>query len=81
MTLTISIPDDVASRLSERAAASGQAVPDYASQLVTQAVKSPSLEELLAPVQSEFAKSGMTEQQLLDLGRELLRKVRQENDA
>jgi hypothetical protein len=76
MTVTISIPDDVANKLHERAAASGQAVPVYASQLVEQAVRSPTLEELLAPVQADFARGGMTEDQLIELGRNLLHEVR-----
>ena len=79
MNVTISIPDDVATKLHERAAASGQAVPAYASQLVEQAVKSPTLEELLAPVQADFARSGMTGNQFVDLGRDLLDKVRAAN--
>jgi len=78
MTVTISIPDDVAAKLHERATASGQDVPAYTSKLVEQTVKSPTLEELLAPVQADFARSGMTQNQLLDFGRELLEKVRAE---
>ena len=78
MTLTISIPEDAAAKLRERATASGQAVPDYASQLVEQAMKTPTLDDLLAPVQADFAQSGMTEAELLDLGRNLLEKVRAE---
>ena len=58
--------------------ASGQAVDAYTSKIVEQAIQAPTLEELLAPVQADFARSGMTEDQLLDLGRELLDKVRAE---
>jgi len=78
MTLTISISDDSAAKLKERASASGKAMPEYASHLVEQAVKSPTLEELLAPVQADFARSGMSEDELLDFGRGLLDKVRNE---
>jgi predicted transcriptional regulator len=78
MTVTISIADDIAAKLSERASASGQAVPAYTSMLVEQAVKSPTLEELLAPVQADFARSGMSQTEFVDLGRELLDKVRSE---
>lgn len=42
------------------------------------AVKRPSLEELLAPVQADFARSGLTEAELLDFGRDLREKVRAE---
>ena len=34
------------------------------------------LEELLAPVQADFARSGMTQDELIDLGRGLVEKVR-----
>jgi hypothetical protein len=78
MTLMISISEDTAAKLKERASASGQPVPDYASRLVEQAIKSPTLDELLAPVQAEFAQSGMTEEELLNFGRGLLEKVRNE---
>jgi hypothetical protein len=52
MDLTISISETVAAKLRERASASGEALPAYASKLVTQAAQGPTLEELLAPVQS-----------------------------
>ena len=51
-----------------------QALPE----LVEQAIAGPTLEGLLAPVQADFARSGMTEDQLLDLGRDLLDQVRAE---
>lgn len=76
MTVTISIPDDVAATLQERAAASGQPLPEYTSHLIEQAVKTPSLDELLAPIQADFARTGITENDLLELGRDLLQKVR-----
>lgn len=78
MDVTISIPDHIAAKLRERASASGEGVPAYTSKLVEQAVKGPTLEELLAPVQADFSGSGMTETELLDLGRDLLEKVRSE---
>jgi hypothetical protein len=74
MKVTISISDQVADKLRERADASGQPLGDYTSKIVEQAIQGPTLEELLAPVQADFARSGMTEEQLLDLGRELLEK-------
>jgi hypothetical protein len=76
MDMMISIPDQVADKLRQRASASGQPVGDYTARIVQQAVQGPTLEELLAPVQADFARSGMTETQLLDLGRDLLDKVR-----
>ncbi len=60
MDVVISIPDQVAAKLRQRASASGQALPEYTSKLVEQVVQGPTLEELLAPVQADFARSGMT---------------------
>ena len=78
MNVTISISDDAAAKLRERAIASGQPVSEYTSKLVEQAVKSPTLEELIAPVQADFARSGMSTDQFLNFGRDLLDKVRAE---
>ena len=76
MTVTISIPDDIAAKLRERATAVGEPVPEYTARLVEQAVKAPSLEQLLAPVQADFGRSGMTESEFMQFGRDLLEKVR-----
>lgn|GEM_PF-3501565 len=78
MNMTISISKQVADKLRRRARASGQPLPAYASKIVEHAIQGPTLEELLAPVQADFARSGMTEKQLLGLGRKLLHKVRAE---
>ncbi|MGA2229566.1 MAG: hypothetical protein ABSH22_01455 [Tepidisphaeraceae bacterium] len=61
MDVTISIPDNVAAKLRERASASGEPVPAYTLKLVEQAIQGPTLEELLAPIQADFARSGMSE--------------------
>lgn len=79
MDVMISIPKHVVAKLRRRAKASGQGLPDYTARLVRQAVQGPTLEDLLAPVQHDFARSGMTGSQLLDLGRGLLDKVRAES--
>jgi hypothetical protein len=78
MDVTISITEQAAQRLQQRASASGEAVPAYAAKIVEQAVAGPTLEELLAPVQADFVAGGMSDDQLLDLGRDLLDKVRAE---
>ncbi len=79
MNMTISIPRQVVAKLRRRAKASGQPLPDYTAQIVRHAVQGPTLEDLLAPVQHDFAHSGMTEPQLLNLGRRLLHRVRAES--
>ncbi len=61
MDMTISIPDDVAARLEKRAAVSGQSVPAYTARLVADTVTKPTIDELLAPIRADFAKTGMSE--------------------
>jgi hypothetical protein len=78
MTLTLTLTADVEAKLRERAAENGQPPDVYASRVLAEAIASPMIDELLAPVRKEVADSGMTEAQLMDLGRELLEKVRAE---
>jgi len=78
MTLTLTLTADVEAKLRERAAENGQPPDVYASRVLAEGIGSPRIEELLAPVRKEVADSGMTEAQLMDLGRELLEKVRAE---
>jgi predicted transcriptional regulator len=81
MDVTISIPDEVAERLERRAADVGQSVPAYAARVVADTVTRPTLDEILAPVRENFARSGMTEDQLIDLGRTALAEVRRAKQA
>jgi hypothetical protein len=81
MDMTISVPDDVALKLKERAAVVGQTVPAYAAQLVAETLTKPTIDELLEPVRADFAKTGMSEDELLDLGRDAVSAVRQEKKA
>lgn len=76
MTLNIQVSQKAEVALRQRAAAAGQPIDKYVSDLVEQVASRPSLEELLAPVQEDFARSGLTESDLLDLGQDLLEKVR-----
>ncbi|HEY8750501.1 MAG TPA: hypothetical protein VIM11_21125 [Tepidisphaeraceae bacterium] len=78
MTLSISLSPEVEARLKERAAAEGKDPTAYVSDLVTQVITQPSLEELLAVSQAEFASTGMTSDEVMDFGRELLEKIRDE---
>lgn len=79
MTLSLNIPPEVEAKLRERAAASGEPVDVYASKVLAEAVTTPTIDELLAPVREQVAASGMSEDELMALGRELLQKTRQEN--
>ena len=52
MEMTISIADDIAAKLKERAAVSGQTVPAYTAQLVEETICKPrrlTVDEVLAP--------------------------------
>ncbi|MEW6126963.1 MAG: hypothetical protein AB1757_07985 [Acidobacteriota bacterium] len=67
MDVTISIPTELEVVLKERAAQFGKDADDYLSQLVTKHLERPALDEILAPVRKDFAKSGMTEEELNQL--------------
>ena len=81
MPLNLTIPPHIEARLRERAAASGQPVDVYASDVLVQAVSAPTIDELLAPVREEFARSGLSEQELMDLGRRELEALRAEKQS
>ena len=81
MDVTISIPDDVAERLERRAADVGQSVPAYASRVVADTVTRPTLDELYAPIRENVARSRMTADELMELGRTALAEVRQAKKA
>jgi hypothetical protein len=66
MDMLISISDDVAVKLKERASTSGQSAQAYAAKLVADTLSKPTIDELLAPVRADFAKTGMSEDQLND---------------
>ncbi|HEY4330224.1 MAG TPA: hypothetical protein VGN88_10850 [Phycisphaerae bacterium] len=71
MELTISVPPDSEARLKQRAAASGQDVAAFVSQLVQHFAEPPTaLDKLSGPIQDNFIASGMTDD---ELGEELER--------
>jgi pantoate kinase len=69
---------DTSERLQRRAAASGKNVADYAAGLIEEAVTRPSIEEVLAPVREQFARSGMSEDELSDFLEEAKHRRREE---
>jgi hypothetical protein len=81
MNVMISLPDDVAEKLEQRAADVGQSVPAYASQLVAASITKPTLDEILGPVRADFAKSGMSDDELLNFLRGELDGHRRERKA
>jgi cytochrome P450 len=64
--LKVHLPPDASEKLRQRAAASGKGIADYASELIEDAVTKPGIDEVLAPVRAQFARSGMTEDELSD---------------
>lgn len=81
MTLSLNLPPDLESKLRERAAHSGQPVDVVAARLLSNAISSEAIDEILAPVRRQVAESAMTESQLMDFGRNLVEKVRRERSA
>lgn len=69
MDLTVSIAPDIATKLRERAAATGKAPEAYAAEVLARDVTRPSIDEILAPVREDFAKTGISEEELMNLGR------------
>lgn len=67
MEVMVTVPVELESSLVERAVRNGQDIGDYLNRLVTGHLKKASLEELLAPVREDFARSGMTEDELNEL--------------
>jgi hypothetical protein len=76
MALTIPITPDVEAKLRERAAQLDRDVAQYAADLIRQGVTAPTFDELLAPVREDFARSGMSGDEIDTFGRELIAKVR-----
>jgi hypothetical protein len=66
MSISISLSAEAESKLRRRAAVEGKDPAACASQIVEQAVRRPSVEELLAPLREEFAASGTTDEQLIE---------------
>jgi hypothetical protein len=62
----VRLPSDAGERLKQRAAASGKDIADYAAQLIEEAVTTPTLDDVLAPIRQRFAQSGMNEDELSD---------------
>ena len=65
MQLTISVPPESEAKLKARAAAAGQDVADFVSQMVRHFVEPPTpLEKLSGPIYQKFLESGMSDEYL-----------------
>jgi hypothetical protein len=81
MTLSLNVPPHIEAKLRERAAATGQPLDVYAANVLAEAVTAPTIDELLAPARKDFAATGLTEQQIMELGRRELEALRSEKKA
>jgi pyruvate/oxaloacetate carboxyltransferase len=81
MTLTISISAEAESKLVAKAAAAGVDVATFAAKALERAASEPTLEEILAPLRSEFEGSGMTEDELTELLEQAKHEARAERRA
>ena len=81
MTLSVPIAPDIETKLRERAAQFGRDVTEYAAELIREGVCAPTFDELLDPVRQDFARSGMSEEEIMILGRRELDALRAEKKA
>jgi len=81
MTLNIPVSPETEAKLRERAAALGKDLVQYAASLIEQGVTAPTFDELLAPVRSDFAASGMSSDEIDRFGQDLIANVRRERRA
>ncbi|MGA2439997.1 MAG: hypothetical protein ABSH08_03495 [Tepidisphaeraceae bacterium] len=81
MTLSLKVPPHIEAKLRERAAADGQPLDVYASKVLAEAVTAPTVDEILGPVREDFAKTGMSEKEIIKLGRKELHALRAEKKA
>jgi hypothetical protein len=81
MTLSLDVPPHVEAKLRERANAVGEPLDVYASKLLADAVSAPTIDDLLAPVRADFAKTGLSEREIMDLGRQELHALRAKKKA
>lgn len=81
MTINIALTPEAESKLRQRAAVSGQDMVTIASDLLEQAITRPSVDELLAPARKQVAESSMSDDQVDDFFRGVLKEVRDEKKA
>jgi hypothetical protein len=66
LELKLRLGSETGRKLKAKAAAIGKDAADYAAELIEDAITQPSLDEMLAPVREQFARSGMGEDELSD---------------
>jgi len=78
MSISIPLSPDAEAKLRERAKSAGEDITSYAARLLDDAIRKPSLDELLAPVREAVNKTGMTEEELTSLLEKAKHDVRRE---
>jgi len=78
MSISIPLSPDAEAKLRERAQSAGEDITSYAARLLDDAIRKPSLDELLAPVREAVNKTGMTEEELTSLLEKAKHDVRRE---
>lgn len=81
MNISVPVTPAIEQRLRERAAAAGKDLASYAAEVIARDATRPSLDEILRPVREDFAKSGLSEEQLMDLGRRAVDSARKNGAA
>jgi hypothetical protein len=70
MVLSLPISADAGAKLTAKAAAAGLDVVTYAARPLKRIASRPTLDEVLAPLRSEFERSGLSDDDLTDLLKE-----------
>lgn len=78
LAMKLRLSQRASEKLAQRATESGRDVDAVASELIEQAVMRPTIDELLAPVRADFAKTGMNEDEIMELGQRELDALRNE---
>ena len=78
-SVTLRLSDRARARLAEQAANSGQDLSAVASDLIEHAVNRPSIAEIMAPVRTQIAESGMSDQEVDDFLRGQIEAHRRES--
>jgi hypothetical protein len=81
MMLSVPLTPDIEEKLRERANCAGKAPEAYAAEVLARDVTRPTLDEILAPIREDFARTGMSDDEIMEVGRRELEALRAERDA
>lgn len=83
MSVTVEISKEAENRLKSRANEMGKDLPDFVEYLLEREARDPepSFDEIVAPLQADFAKSGMSEEELEAFLDEVVSEVRAEKSS